>query len=1094
MEGHEDLSALEFSVVSMIEEVLTVHGNELTDVHTSTKAESKISTKRNEATRWLRKSVGVVAAKDLPAEPSEHNFRMGLRSGLILCCALNKTEPGAVPKLVGIPADSVTIPDGPPLSSSPYYENITNFLLAIEERGLPTFEGSDLEQGGRLSRVVNSVLALKAYSDWKKAGAHGTFRYIGNRKPSSKRKQMVCKSLDLNACCNLWKKCEEKPIHTRARDLLSGHKPRDIPIIVEIVLSKLTESYERKLAAHKEKIKIALKTAPPVKKEPIAPPEIKASPRNIFQEMESKSKASFKKDEFPKKEENTTAETKGKEERKSFSSIMNEMRKKATTDTDKPSIDTNKIEKNVPADTMKPTSDVTSVIKKNVITDSMKPTSDTDNTVKKNVITDTVKSTSDVVNKTNEKATTKAVDSVSVTGDVNNKTVEDTTVDSVVDDSDDDEEDDIVISDDDDADLEAEIVLDVVDDVEEDPASEEEEEEEEEEATAEDDVSGDVYGELEKKKKMEKKLELKDKEIEKAKEAEKQKEMERQAEMEKKREIRKKREMERKMEMERKAAEDAKEEKYYNWVSDESERLKRSIAKQQSMVDRQHKEIQALKNIFSAAKADVELLRTNYQEEVNNLVKHLTTLAQAASGYRKVVDENRKLYNLVQDLKGSIRVYCRLRPAFGTVKKPSCVDCIDETNMAVIIPGKGGKDTRKNFTFNRVFNAAATQSLVYVDTQPLIRSVLDGYNVCIFAYGQTGSGKTFTMTGPDVFTTETMGVNYRSLNDLFDIQQQRANMIAYEVCVQMLEIYNEMVRDLLSADGASKKLEIRLGTQDGINVPDAALIPVSKTEDVIRLMNLGHKNRAVGSTAMNQRSSRSHSCLTVHVSGKDLTSGSIVRGCMHLVDLAGSERADKTEATGDRLKEATFINKSLSALGDVIASLAQKSTHVPYRNSKLTLLLQDALGGQAKTLMFIHVSPDPDTVGETISTLKFAERVSTVELGAAKSNKDDIDLRQLKEQVASLKAALSKEGGGDIPDSGNLDGGDDDDDNASECSEADSQPQKAANGGAASKKAGAAAGKSTPSNPAAPAKKAAGSSPATKGKASAADTKKKAGK
>ncbi|KAJ0438211.1 putative minus-end-directed kinesin ATPase [Helianthus annuus] len=961
MEGHEDLSALEFSVVSMIEEVLTVHGNELTDVHTSTKAESKISTKRNEATRWLRKSVGVVAAKDLPAEPSEHNFRMGLRSGLILCCALNKTEPGAVPKLVGIPADSVTIPDGPPLSSSPYYENITNFLLAIEERGLPTFEGSDLEQGGRLSRVVNSVLALKAYSDWKKAGAHGTFRYIGNRKPSSKRKQMVCKSLDLNACCNLWKKCEEKPIHTRARDLLSGHKPRDIPIIVEIVLSKLTESYERKLAAHKEKIKIALKTAPPVKKEPIPPPEIKASPRNIFQEMESKSKASFKKDEFPKKEENTTAETKGKEERKSFSSIMNEMRKKATTDTDKPSIDTNKIEKNVPADTMKPTSD--------------------------------------------------------------------------------------------------------------------------------------VYGELEKKKKMEKKLELKDKEIEKAKEAEKQKEMERQAEMEKKREIRKKREMERKMEMERKAAEDAKEEKYYNWVSDESERLKRSIAKQQSMVDRQHKDIQALKNIFSAAKADVELLRTNYQEEVNNLVKHLTTLAQAASGYRKVVDENRKLYNLVQDLKGSIRVYCRLRPAFGTVKKPSCVDCIDETNMAVIIPGKGGKDTRKNFTFNRVFNAAATQSLVYVDTQPLIRSVLDGYNVCIFAYGQTGSGKTFTMTGPDVFTTETMGVNYRSLNDLFDIQQQRANMIAYEVCVQMLEIYNEMVRDLLSADGASKKLEIRLGTQDGINVPDAALIPVSKTEDVIRLMNLGHKNRAVGSTAMNQRSSRSHSCLTVHVSGKDLTSGSIVRGCMHLVDLAGSERADKTEATGDRLKEATFINKSLSALGDVIASLAQKSTHVPYRNSKLTLLLQDALGGQAKTLMFIHVSPDPDTVGETISTLKFAERVSTVELGAAKSNKDDIDLRQLKEQVASLKAALSKEGGGDIPtDSGNLDGGDDDDDNASECSEADSQPQKAANGGAASKKAGAAAGKSAPSNPAAPAKKAAGSSPATKGKASAADTKKKAGK
>ncbi|KAI3682965.1 hypothetical protein L1987_83379 [Smallanthus sonchifolius] len=180
-------------------------------------------------------------------------------------------------------------------------------------------------------------------------------------------------------------------------------------------------------------------------------------------------------------------------------------------------------------------------------------------------------------------------------------------------------------------------------------------------------------------------------------------------------------------------------------------------------------------------------------------------LAQAASGYRKVVEENRKLYNLVQDLKGSIRVYCRVRPAFGTVKKPSCVDCLDEGTMAVITPGKGGKDTRKNFTFNRVFGPSATQSLVYVDTQPLIRSVLDGYNVCIFAYGQTGSGKTFTMTGPDAFSEETMGVNYRSLNDLFEIQQQRRGMINYEVCVQMLEIYNEMVRDLLSADGASKK-------------------------------------------------------------------------------------------------------------------------------------------------------------------------------------------------------------------------------------------------------------------------------------------------
>jgi len=226
----------------------------------------------------------------------------------------------------------------------------------------------------------------------------------------------------------------------------------------------------------------------------------------------------------------------------------------------------------------------------------------------------------------------------------------------------------------------------------------------------------------------------------------------------------------------------------------------------------------------------------------------------------------------------------------------------------------------------------------------------------------------------------------------------------------MIEIYNEQVRDLLQ-NGGNKKLEIRNSSQKGLAVPDANVVPVTSTADVIDLMNLGQKNRAVCSTAMNDRSSRSHSCLTVHVQGRDLTSGTVLRGCMHLVDLAGSERVDKSEVVGDRLKEAQHINKSLAALGDVIASLAQKNTHVPYRNSKLTQLLQDSLGGQAKTLMFVHIAPEPDAVGESISTLKFAERVATVELGAAKSNKEGGEVRELKEQIACLKAALARKDG-----------------------------------------------------------------------------------
>ncbi|KAL8531035.1 hypothetical protein ACS0TY_007882 [Phlomoides rotata] len=210
-------------------------------------------------------------------------------------------------------------------------------------------------------------------------------------------------------------------------------------------------------------------------------------------------------------------------------------------------------------------------------------------------------------------------------------------------------------------------------------------------------------------------------------------------------------------------------------------------------------------------------------------------------------------------------------------------------------------------------------------------------------------------------------------------------------------------------------LEIRNSSQTGLSVPDASLVHVSSTSDVIDLMDLGQRNRAVGATALNDRSSRSHSCLTVHVQGRDLTSGAILRGCMHLVDLAGSERVDKSEVTGDRLKEAQHINKSLSALGDVISSLAQKNSHVPYRNSKLTQLLQDSLGGQAKTLMFVHISPEPDAVGETISTLKFAERVATVELGAAHVNKDSADVKELREQIVSLKAALARKDGEIVP-------------------------------------------------------------------------------
>uniref|UniRef100_A0A1S4E1N3 Uncharacterized protein n=1 Tax=Cucumis melo TaxID=3656 RepID=A0A1S4E1N3_CUCME len=420
----------------------------------------------------------------------------------------------------------------------------------------------------------------------------------------------------------------------------------------------------------------------------------------------------------------------------------------------------------------------------------------------------------------------------------------------------------------------------------------------------------------------------------------------------------------------------------------------------------QEREVLDLKALLSKTKGEFHDLQLQLQRDLKDLENLVQGLSNAALGYHNVVQENRSLYNIVQDLKGNIRVYCRVRPSFNCLSK-NVIEYIGEDGSLMILdPLKSKRDERKVFRFNRVFGPAAKQDEVFKDIQPLIRSVMDGYNVCIFAYGQTGSGKTHTMNGPSGGADKDFGINYLALNDLFQIQNVRKDGIDYEINVQMVEIYNEQVRDLLVAESTNTKLEIRSCTSvSGFSLPDATRHSVKSTDDVLNLMKLGELNRAVSSTAMNNRSSRSHSILTVYVNGKD-NSGSTIRSCLHLVDLAGSERVDKSEVMGDRLKEAQYINKSLSCLGDVIMALAHKNSHIPYRNSKLTLLLQDSLGGHAKTVMFAHVSPEEDSFCETLSTLKFAQSVSTVELGAARLNKESSEVMQLKAQVENLKKAL----------------------------------------------------------------------------------------
>ncbi|CAL9065484.1 kinesin-like protein KIN-14C [Musa acuminata AAA Group] len=421
--------------------------------------------------------------------------------------------------------------------------------------------------------------------------------------------------------------------------------------------------------------------------------------------------------------------------------------------------------------------------------------------------------------------------------------------------------------------------------------------------------------------------------------------------------------------------------------------------------------VQGLRLSFDSIKLQIVDREKRWFEEFTNFGQKLKVLTDAAGNYHSVLEENRRLYNEVQELKGNIRVYCRIRPYLsGENKKQSTIYHIGENGELILAnPTKQGKDGQRVFNFNKVFGPSATQEEVFLDTRPLIQSILDGYNVCIFAYGQTGSGKTYTMTGPDSSSETDWGVNYRALNDLFQISQTRIETFIYEVGVQMVEVYNEQVRDLLANDSTQKRLGIMTTSlPNGLAVPDASMHTVQSTLDVLELMGIGQTNRAVSATSLNERSSRSHSILTVHVQGMDLKTGATLRGSLHLVDLAGSERIERSEVIGERLKEAQHINKSLSALGDVIFALSQKNTHVPYRNSKLTQVLQSSLGGHAKTLMFVHINPDVGSYSETLSTLKFAERVSGVELGAARSHKEGKDVRDLMEQVTSLKDTIGK--------------------------------------------------------------------------------------
>ncbi|MBN3304171.1 KIF3A protein, partial [Amia calva] len=322
------------------------------------------------------------------------------------------------------------------------------------------------------------------------------------------------------------------------------------------------------------------------------------------------------------------------------------------------------------------------------------------------------------------------------------------------------------------------------------------------------------------------------------------------------------------------------------------------------------------------------------------------------------------------------------------------------------------KEPPKTFTFDTVFGPDSKQLDVYnLTARPIIDSVLEGYNGTIFTYGQTGTGKTFTMEGVRA-VPELRGIIPNSFAHVFGHIAKTEGDTRFLVRVSYLEIYNEDVRDLLGKD-QTQRLEVKERPDVGVYIRDLSGYVANNADDMDRIMTVGHKNRSVGATNMNEYSSRSHAIFTITIecSEKGVDRNQHVRmGKLHLVDLAGSERQGKTGATGQRLKEATKINLSLSTLGNVISALVDgKSTHVPYRNSKLTRILQDSLGGNSKTLMCANIGPANYNYDETISTLRYANRAKNIK-NKAKINEDpkDASLHQLQKEIEELKKKLEE--------------------------------------------------------------------------------------
>ncbi|XP_050223813.1 kinesin-like protein KIN-14U isoform X2 [Mercurialis annua] len=373
---------------------------------------------------------------------------------------------------------------------------------------------------------------------------------------------------------------------------------------------------------------------------------------------------------------------------------------------------------------------------------------------------------------------------------------------------------------------------------------------------------------------------------------------------------------------------------------------------------------------------DPEHEQNELQEVISNLEGEIAQLRQ---NERSLTKKRKEALNKILDIKGCIRVFCRVRP-FLLTEWRRMNEPVSIVSEKVVIKSVG---IRKEFRFDKVFHQPSTQEEIFIDVEPILRSALDGYNVCIFAYGQTGTGKTHTMDG----TNDQPGIIPRALEELY---RQASFDKSYSITfsMSMVEVYMGNLRDLLAPKVACKSYEAATKCNLNIQTDPKGMVEIEgltevEIPDLAKAKwwyNKGRRARSTSWTNVNETSSRSHCLLRINIyrHGDDLKAKAEASK-LWMVDLGGSERLLKTGATGQTLDEGRAINLSLSALGDVIAALRRKKGHVPYRNSKLTQLLKDSLGYSSKVVMLVHVSPCEEDLGETICSLTFANRARAIE-------------------------------------------------------------------------------------------------------------------